>query len=102
MSAMSVSPNVQSMVDLIKATHDAQVAHFKRLFMGKEVTLLNTFPKVSRGRSAVIDGVAIIDGVVVFLCMVTRSGTDPADRDFINGPAWTRSYLPLTEFVVLQ
>lgn len=102
MSGMSIAPNVLSLVEMIKKTHDMNVAHFKRLFLGKEVTLLGTFPRISRGRSAVIDNVAIINGEVMFLCMVIRSGTEPEDRDFLNSAAWTRSYWKLDQFVVLE
>jgi hypothetical protein len=73
-------------------------------FMGKEVTLIGTWPKVSRGRAALIDGIIFdhVTGEPLFLCMVLRSGAKEGERDFLNSATWTRSYRPWKEFLVMD
>lgn len=86
----------------MKACHDDVVARLREEYMGKEVTLVLGWPKDAKGRAALIDGIIIDDGVPLFLCMVTRSGTEPTDRDFLNSHSWTRSYRPWEQFIVLD
>lgn len=76
----------------------------KEAFMGKEVTLTGTIPKVSRGRAAVIDGIIFdhITGEPLFLCMVLRSGWKRGEPDFLNTSGWTRSYRRWDEFVIAE
>lgn len=71
-------------------------------FEGKEVTLLHNAGKY-RGRAAVITHVYCERGVMMFLCMVTRAGTNPEDRDFLcaSDPR-SRMYRPIEDFVVLK
>jgi len=86
----------------MKACHDDVVARLREDYMGKEVTLTVQWPKEARGRAALIDGIIVDDGIPLFLCAVTRSGTEPEERDFLNSANWTRSYRPWSDFIVLD
>lgn len=70
----------------------------KDSYANKEVTLIKG--KYS-GRAALITDVAIEQGEIVFLCMVSRSGTEPSERDFLNSDAASRSYMLYHEFLVM-
>jgi hypothetical protein len=80
-----------------KGDHDAMIDMLRRNYLNLEVTLINTWPKISRGRAAKITGVMISDGEPLFLCMVLRSGSE---TEYLNGPSWSRSYRPWDEFVI--
>lgn len=91
---MSVSSHIED----FKRRHDMLIDELKSHYMGKEVTLINTHPEISRGRAAKIDGIIITDGRPYFLCMVLRSGSE---TEFLNGPGWSRSYRPIDDFILM-
>jgi hypothetical protein len=76
---------------------EATVRLLEQAYLHKEVTLINTWPRKSRGRAALIEAIMIQDGVPLFLCMVLRSGSE---TEFLNSEGWTRQYRPWGEFVL--
>jgi len=67
--------------DAIKQDHDRMIELLKKTYLHKEVTLINTYPKKSRGRAAYIEGIIIDRGEPLFLCMVLHSGSE---TEFLN------------------
>jgi hypothetical protein len=82
----------------IKMTHLCAIDRLRQAYLHKEVTLINTWPRKSRGRAALIEAIIIRDGIPLFLCMVLRSGSG---TEFLNSEGWTRQYRPWDQFVVL-
>lgn len=74
---------------------------FDETYLNKEVTLINC-ERRARGRAALITGFLVQNGELLFLCMVARSGTEPKDKNFLNGPVWSRSYRTRAEFLMLD
>lgn len=68
----------------------------KGIYLGRCVRL--TLPGGRNGRFAIIEDVALDSGEFIFLCMVTRSGTNPHDHDFLNSTADTRTYHHYSDF----
>lgn len=93
----------QELFEQLRTVCESARDELRAAFMGKEVTLIGTWPKVSRGRAALIDGVIFdhVTGEPLFLCMVLRSGAKEGERDFLNSAGWTRSYRPWKEFLVM-
>lgn len=82
--------------DAFKAQHDAFLKTLKDEYMHREVTLIDVWPRIARGRAARIEGIIIDRGEPLFLCMVLRSGSE---MEFLNGPVWSRCYRSWSEFV---
>lgn len=82
--------------DAFKAQHDAFLKTLKDEYMHREVTLIDIWPRIARGRAARIEGIILDHGEPLFLCMVLRSGSE---TEFLNGPGWSRSYRLWSEFV---
>lgn len=91
----------QNLFDVLRGVHDYVIDTLRDEYIGQEVALLGC-ERRARGRRAIIAGVICQDGVPLFLCMVTVAGTDPKDRQFLNGPTWSRQYRPWSDFVVLS
>lgn len=94
----------QELFEQLRTVCEGAREELKAAFMGKEVTLIGTIPKVSRGRAALIDGIIFdhVTGEPLFLCMVLRSGWKSGKPDFLNTSGWTRSYRRWGEFVITE
>lgn len=94
----------QELFEEVRSVCESAREELKAAFMGKEVTLIGTWPKSSRGRAALIDGIIFdhVTGEPLFLCMVLRSGAKEGERDFLNSAGWTRSYRPWSQFLVME
>lgn len=72
---------------------------FVQNYKGQEAAL--TVGKY-KGRSCLIDGVISDNGEILFLCMVTRAGTEPNQKQFLKSDAEAQSYRPFSHFTVLR